>query len=70
MRICTIITINEQRSGNLRWKTTRMEMGSGDVWACEMGMSGGKGNGHRTMHMTARVMCSDGIRRGLRVSFV
>ena len=47
-----------------------MEMGRGDVWACEMGMGGGKGNGHRTMHTTARVMCSDGIRRGLRVSFV
>ena len=47
-----------------------MEMGRGDVWACEMGMDGGKGNGHRTMHTTARVMGSDGIRRGLRVSFV
>lgn len=35
-----------------------------------MGMDGGKGNGHRTMHTTDRVMGSDGIRRGLRVSFV
>ena len=67
MRICTIITINEQRSGNLEVENDK----DGDgmyrrvrwVWMEVRVMD-------TELNMTARVMGSDGIRRGLRVSFV